>query len=66
MCDLQEVVPSLVAVEGCVSVAKEGNSYSQNAELKWGDKSLRQSMNYQVLNSGHSCKRSSVLCDFPG
>ncbi|XP_029560066.1 uncharacterized protein LOC115156670 isoform X1 [Salmo trutta] len=48
----QEVVPSLVAVEGCVSVAKEGNSYSQNAELKWGDKSLRQSMNYQWSATG--------------
>ncbi|KAL0966760.1 hypothetical protein UPYG_G00299790 [Umbra pygmaea] len=48
----QDVVPSMVAVEGCVSVAKEGNSYSQNAELKWENKSLRQGLNYQRSASG--------------
>ncbi|KAJ8011260.1 hypothetical protein DPEC_G00056310 [Dallia pectoralis] len=48
----QAVVPSLMAVEGCVSVAKEGNTYSQNAELKWEDKSLRQGFNYQRSVTG--------------
>ena len=47
--DHQAVVPSPVNVEGCVSVAQEGNSYSQNAVLKWGDRSVRQGMKYQVL-----------------
>ena len=49
MFDHQAVVTSPVNVEGCVSVAQEGNSYSQNAVLKWGDRSVRQGMKYQVL-----------------
>ncbi|KAM6948685.1 uncharacterized protein FYW47_016634 [Aplochiton taeniatus] len=43
----QKGAPSKLNVEGCVSGAQEGNSYSQNAELKWGDSSVRQGMKYQ-------------------
>ncbi|XP_019901155.3 uncharacterized protein LOC105030387 isoform X2 [Esox lucius] len=48
----QAVAPSPLAVEGCVSVAKEVNTYSQNAELKWEEKSLRQGFNYQRSATG--------------
>ncbi|XP_056277303.1 uncharacterized protein LOC130198189 [Pseudoliparis swirei] len=34
-------------VKGCVSVGQEGNSYSQNAELRWDNRSVKQSMKYQ-------------------
>ncbi|XP_029970978.1 uncharacterized protein LOC115405521 [Salarias fasciatus] len=34
-------------VKGCVSVRQEGNSYLQNAELRWDNRSVKQSMNYQ-------------------
>lgn len=36
------------SIKGCVSVGLEGNSYSQNAELRWDNKSVKQSMKYQV------------------
>ncbi|XP_032388090.1 uncharacterized protein LOC116699543 isoform X1 [Etheostoma spectabile] len=35
------------SVKGCVSVGQEGNSYSQNAELRWDNRSAKQSMKYQ-------------------
>ncbi|TNN69892.1 hypothetical protein EYF80_019960 [Liparis tanakae] len=34
-------------VKGCVSVGQEGNSYSQNAELRWDNRSVKQGMKYQ-------------------
>lgn len=37
------------SVKGCVSVGQEGNLYSQNSELRWGNKSVKQGMKYQVL-----------------
>nr|XP_046265535.1 uncharacterized protein LOC124069998 [Scatophagus argus] len=40
----QAVVSS---VKGCVSVGQEGNSYSQNAELRWDNKSIKQGLKYQ-------------------
>lgn len=39
------------SVKGCVSVGQEGNSYSQNAELRWDHRSIKQGMKYQVLCS---------------
>ncbi|XP_028831417.1 uncharacterized protein LOC114787739 [Denticeps clupeoides] len=43
-----QVERELPRVEGCVSVAREGNStYSQAAEVQWADKKVTQSMNYQ-------------------
>lgn len=36
------------SVKGCVSVSQEGNSYSQNAELRWDNRSVKQGMKYQV------------------
>ncbi|KAM7401003.1 hypothetical protein PAMA_005280 [Pampus argenteus] len=36
------------SVKGCVSVGQEGNSYSQNAELRWDNRSVKQGMKYQV------------------
>ncbi|XP_051279537.1 uncharacterized protein LOC127375918 isoform X2 [Dicentrarchus labrax] len=41
----QQMVVS--SVKGCVSVGQEGNSYSQNAELRWDNKSIKQGMKYQ-------------------
>ncbi|XP_029309262.1 uncharacterized protein LOC115022426 [Cottoperca gobio] len=35
------------SVKGCVSVGQEGNSYSQNAELRWDNRSVKQGMKYQ-------------------
>ncbi|XP_071348305.1 uncharacterized protein [Trachinotus anak] len=35
------------SVKGCVSVGQEGNSYSQNAELRWDNRSIKQGMKYQ-------------------
>nr|XP_020442398.1 uncharacterized protein LOC109951951 [Monopterus albus] len=41
----QEMAVSFV--KGCVSVGQEGNSYSQNAELRWDNRSVKQGMKYQ-------------------
>ncbi|XP_041848721.1 uncharacterized protein LOC121644668 isoform X2 [Melanotaenia boesemani] len=42
-------------VKGCVSVGREGNSYSQNAELRWDNRSIKQSLKYQKsLRGMHS------------
>ncbi|XP_041804885.1 uncharacterized protein LOC121614861 [Chelmon rostratus] len=41
----QQMVVS--SVKGCVSVAQEGNSFSQNAELRWDNRSIKQGMKYQ-------------------
>ncbi|XP_054870047.1 uncharacterized protein LOC111586552 isoform X2 [Amphiprion ocellaris] len=35
------------SVKGCVSVGREGNSYTQNAELRWDHSSVKQAMKYQ-------------------
>ncbi|RVE61387.1 hypothetical protein OJAV_G00170560 [Oryzias javanicus] len=35
------------SVKGCVTLSQEGNSYSQNAELKWDERSVMQSATYQ-------------------
>ncbi|XP_043117620.1 uncharacterized protein LOC122360826 [Puntigrus tetrazona] len=43
---IQSLLP-LVKMEGCVAVAQEGKTYSQNTELKWKDKRITQSMKYQ-------------------
>ncbi|XP_035276169.1 uncharacterized protein LOC118228818 isoform X3 [Anguilla anguilla] len=43
---LRTVLP-LVDIQGCGSVARERNSYSQMAELNWGNKRITQSMKYQ-------------------
>ncbi|XP_073779106.1 uncharacterized protein si:dkeyp-106c3.1 isoform X4 [Danio rerio] len=43
---MQTLLP-LVEMEGCVAVAQDGKSYSQNTELKWKDKRITQSMKYQ-------------------
>ncbi|KAG5286655.1 hypothetical protein AALO_G00017330 [Alosa alosa] len=38
----------LVRMQGCLSAAREGQSYTQNAELQWSDKRITQSMKYQI------------------
>ncbi|TDH06001.1 hypothetical protein EPR50_G00128340 [Perca flavescens] len=38
---------SVSSVKGCVSVGQEGNLYSQNAELRWDNRSIKQNMKYQ-------------------
>ncbi|XP_030016478.1 uncharacterized protein LOC115437390 [Sphaeramia orbicularis] len=48
----QTVVSS---VKGCMSVVQEGNSYSQHAELRWDNRSIKQGMKYQKgLRGMHS------------
>lgn len=49
---------SVSSVKGCVSVGQEGSSYSQNAELRWENKSVKQGMKYQVLCSRPMEKKS--------
>nr|XP_061789894.1 uncharacterized protein LOC133579338 isoform X1 [Nerophis lumbriciformis] len=39
-------------VKGCVSVSQEGNLYSQNAELRWDNRSVKQGMKYQKSARG--------------
>ncbi|XP_068195919.1 uncharacterized protein [Antennarius striatus] len=39
-------------VKGCVSASQEGNSYSQNAELRWDDRSVQQGVKYQRSPGG--------------
>ncbi|XP_037131472.1 uncharacterized protein LOC119136818 isoform X1 [Syngnathus acus] len=34
-------------VKGCVSLSQEGNLFSQNAELRWGNRSVKQGIKYQ-------------------
>ncbi|XP_035489892.2 uncharacterized protein LOC118310747 isoform X2 [Scophthalmus maximus] len=46
----QQMVVS--SVKGCVSVGQEGNSYSQNAELRWDDSSVKQVLKYQRGSRG--------------
>ncbi|XP_044075986.1 uncharacterized protein LOC122887130 [Siniperca chuatsi] len=41
----QQMVVS--SVKGCVSVGREGNTYSQNAELRCDNRSVKQGMKYQ-------------------
>ncbi|KAM6989140.1 uncharacterized protein LKV04_008860 [Tautogolabrus adspersus] len=41
----QQMVVSLI--KGCVSVSQEGNSYLQNAELRWDNRSIKQGLKYQ-------------------
>ncbi|XP_041659525.1 uncharacterized protein LOC121520216 [Cheilinus undulatus] len=42
-------------VKGCMSVAQEGDSYLQNAELRWDNRSIRQGVKYQKsLRGVHS------------
>lgn len=41
-------------LKGCVSVSQEGNSYTQNSELRWNHKSIKQGLKYQVFTSGTS------------
>ncbi|KAE8291162.1 hypothetical protein D5F01_LYC10756 [Larimichthys crocea] len=38
---------SVSSVKGCVSVGQDANSYSQNAELRWDNRSIKQGMKYQ-------------------
>ncbi|KAM6918282.1 uncharacterized protein FYW49_007906 [Xenentodon cancila] len=48
LCALMSAQQATVSsVKGCVSVAQEGNSYSQNAELKWGNSTVKQGVKYQ-------------------
>ncbi|XP_077359529.1 uncharacterized protein LOC144005296 isoform X2 [Festucalex cinctus] len=34
-------------IKGCISVSQEGNLFSENAELRWGNRSVKQGMKYQ-------------------
>ncbi|KAF7669802.1 hypothetical protein LDENG_00124500 [Lucifuga dentata] len=47
------------SLKGCVLVGQEGNSYSQNAELRWDNQSVKQGMKYQKGPKGmHSLQLS--------
>ncbi|XP_061587434.1 uncharacterized protein LOC133452231 [Cololabis saira] len=52
---LSALQPAASSVKGCVSVAQEGDSYSQNAELRWGNSTVKQGVKYQKnLRGMHS------------
>ncbi|XP_068995564.1 uncharacterized protein [Embiotoca jacksoni] len=53
----------LSSVEGCVSVGQEGNSYTQNAELRWNNRSVKQGMKYQKGPRGIHILQVSVGLD---
>ncbi|XP_068456308.1 uncharacterized protein [Clinocottus analis] len=46
-CALFSSLMAVSLVKGCVSVGQEGNLYSQNAELRWDNRSVKQGMKYQ-------------------
>ncbi|XP_068593999.1 uncharacterized protein [Cebidichthys violaceus] len=46
-CALLSSQMAVSLVKGCVSVGQEGNLYSQNAELRWDNRSIKQGMKYQ-------------------
>ncbi|KAK2822136.1 hypothetical protein Q5P01_022201 [Channa striata] len=46
----QQMVVSFV--KGCVSLGQESTSYSQNAELTWDNRSIKQGMKYQKAPRG--------------
>ena len=39
------------SLKGCLSVSQETNSYTQNSELRWNSKNIKQGMKYQVFTS---------------
>ncbi|KAG7227140.1 hypothetical protein INR49_013938 [Caranx melampygus] len=51
------------SVKGCVSVGQEGNLYSQNAELRWDNRSIKQSMKYQKGQRGMHSLQLNVGLD---
>ncbi|XP_036941120.1 uncharacterized protein LOC119011822 isoform X1 [Acanthopagrus latus] len=57
----QQMVVS--SVKGCVSVGREGNSFSQNAELKWDHRSVKQGMKYQKGPQGMHSLQVNVGLD---
>nr|XP_019957160.1 PREDICTED: uncharacterized protein LOC109638563 [Paralichthys olivaceus] len=48
------------SVKGCVSVGQEGNTYSQNAELRWDNRSIKQGMKYQKGSRGEHSLQVNV------
>ncbi|KAM8851209.1 uncharacterized protein AB9W97_022010 isoform 3-T3 [Spinachia spinachia] len=50
-------------VKGCVSAGQEGNLYSQNAELRWDNRSVRQGLKYQRGGRGMHSLQVNVGLD---
>lgn len=57
-CDYVVLIPSplvrqmeVSSLKGCLSISQEGNSYTQNSELRWNNKNIKQGMKYQVFTS---------------
>ncbi|XP_061695033.1 uncharacterized protein LOC133510744 isoform X2 [Syngnathoides biaculeatus] len=49
-------------VKGCISISHEGNLFSQNAELRWDNRSVKQGMKYQNGAGGmHSLHVNMVV-----
>nr|XP_043895928.1 uncharacterized protein LOC122778275 [Solea senegalensis] len=61
MFSTQQMVAS--SVKGCMSVGLEGNSYSQNAELRWNNRSVKQGMKYQKGPRGIHTLQVNVVLD---
>ncbi|XP_070830189.1 uncharacterized protein [Chaetodon trifascialis] len=57
----QQMVVS--SVKGCVSMAQEENSFSQNAELRWDNRSIKQGMKYQTGPRGMHSLQVNVGLD---
>ncbi|XP_042083292.1 uncharacterized protein LOC102293428 [Haplochromis burtoni] len=51
------------SVKGCVSMAHEGNSFFQNAELRWDSRSLKQGIKYQKAHRGMHSLQVNVGLD---
>ncbi|XP_037314999.2 uncharacterized protein LOC119209652 [Pungitius pungitius] len=50
-------------VKGCVSAGQEGNLYTQNAELRWNNRSVRQGLKYQRGQQGMHSLQVNVGLD---
>ncbi|XP_057713493.1 uncharacterized protein LOC130929889 [Corythoichthys intestinalis] len=50
-------------MKGCVSVSQEGNVFSQNAELRWNNKSVKQGVSYQKGVGGTHKLQLNVALD---
>ncbi|CAI5641741.1 unnamed protein product [Oreochromis niloticus] len=51
------------SVKGCVSMAHEGNSFFQNVELRWDNRSLKQGIKYQKAHRGMHSLQVNVGLD---
>uniref|UniRef100_A0AAV2JUM6 Vitellogenin n=1 Tax=Knipowitschia caucasica TaxID=637954 RepID=A0AAV2JUM6_KNICA len=54
---------SLSPVKGCLSAVQEDNSYSQNAEFRWSNRSVKQGLKYQRGQRGLHSVQVNIWLD---